>query len=157
MTVPPHDRSAPSAVRTSPWPGRRAVLLVFVGGAIGTAARAAVLALLPQVSAVPVGVLVVNVVGAFVLGVLVAGLEAVSSARRRREARLLLGTGLLGGFTTYSALAMDTVSLVAVGEVLPALLNAVGSVLVGLAAAAVGLAAGRVIARRREATGNDDR
>lgn len=73
------------------------VLAVFVGGAIGTCLRAIIA---PEAGW---ATLAINVVGAFVLGAL-TGLFLRANASHR--VRLLLGTGLLGGFTTYSALAV---------------------------------------------------
>ena len=114
--------------------------MVFVGGAGGTAARAGIGLAVPAVAGIPLGTLGVNLLGAFLLGVL---LEAL--ARRgpdvglRRALRLGLGTGVLGGFTTYSALAVETASLsLAAGA-----LYLVTTVLVGALASAAGIAVGR--------------
>src|SRR5699024_1022719 len=86
----------------------RGVALVFVGGASGTAAReAAGLLMAPTLGEVPV-TLAVNVVGAFLLGLLLQAFGTGTTGRR-----LLIGTGFLGGFTTYSALAVQTVALAA--------------------------------------------
>ena len=82
--------------------------LVALGGALGTLARFGVERLLGTSEGLPVGTLTVNLVGAFVLGALIEGLALRGSdAGRRRAARLLAGTGVLGGFTTYSALAVE--------------------------------------------------
>jgi CrcB protein len=128
--------------------------LVAAGGAVGTALREAIALLIAPVGGVDVAVLGINIVGAFALGVLLEYL-----ARRGpdeggwRTARLLLGTGLLGGFTTYSALAADTSLLFAADRAGLALAYGVGSVLLGGLAAWAGIAlsaaAGR--ARRRPA------
>ena len=72
------------------------LLLVFAGGAAGTLLRVGALAL-PLGLSEPVTMLAINVLGAFALGVVAGGL---SSSRLR----LLLGTGMLGGFTSYSAM-----------------------------------------------------
>ncbi|MGX1701110.1 fluoride efflux transporter FluC [Microbacterium sp. NPDC055357] len=125
----------------------RLILLVFAGGVIGTAAREAIVLALPG-GGVPWGVLLVNLVGSFALGFLVAALGAGETAARR-DVRLFAGTGAIGGFTTYSALATDTVVLL---ETQPsvALAYALGSVAAGLACAAAGLAlAGRLVPTRR--------
>jgi fluoride exporter len=114
--------------------------LVFVGGAAGTIARWATGLVVPHVLRVPLATLAVNVVGAFLLGVLLERLGG-----RRRALRLTLGTGLCGGFTTYSALANDTAGLVREGLVGHALAYALATVVLGLAASALGIA----LARRR--------
>ncbi|HET8896157.1 MAG TPA: CrcB family protein [Protaetiibacter sp.] len=113
--------------------------IVFVGGAFGTAGREALTLLIPASGGVPWAVLVANVVGAFALGLL---LEAL--ARRgadhggRRTLRLLLGTGFLGGFTTYSALATDTAALVGAGDAGIGAAYALGTVFVGAVATMAG-------------------
>lgn len=95
-------------------PGRRlrvrmtAVLLVFIGGTVGTAARHGLTLVFPPVDGVPYVILGANIAGALLLGVL---LETLTRAGTGDRLRLLLGTGGLGGFTTYSALAADTALL----------------------------------------------
>jgi fluoride exporter len=124
------------------------VALVFVGGAAGTLARAALGLLLLPVAGVPFATIAINVVGAFLLGVLLAAL-----ARRgpdvglRRGLRVTLGTGLLGGFTTYSALATDTAGLSVGGHGLEAVCYGIGTVLAGLAASWAGIVLGDRLAR----------
>ncbi|MEH3033315.1 MAG: CrcB family protein [Aeromicrobium erythreum] len=122
----------------------RLLALVLLGGTLGTAARAAVTATVPDVHDVPSGTVLVNLVGSFLLGLLLAGLaRRGDDTGRRREARLLLGTGFLGGFTTYSAFAVQSEQLLAHSPV-TAVVHAAGSVLLGLVAAA----AGALVARR---------
>lgn len=110
--------------------------LVAAGGAIGTAARLGLGLLLPTATGIPWATLIANVLGAFLLGILAARLPG-SSARR-----ILLGTGVLGGFTTYSALAVGTVQLWH-DQPLLAAGYALGSVVLGLAAAITGLRVAR--------------
>ena len=88
----------------------------------------------------PRGIFVVNVLGSFVLGLLV-GVAAPPAVAA------LLGTGFCGAFTTWSTLAQDTVSLARSGNRRAAVLNAIGSVLVGSVAAALGLAAGVAVGK----------
>lgn len=82
------------------------ILLVAVGGFLGAVLRHAVAVMLPTEI---LGTLVVNVVGSFVLGVLLyeARLANVLSV----ETRLVVGTGFLSSFTTYSTFAVQTLSL----------------------------------------------
>lgn len=112
------------------------ILLVAAGGTAGTAARLGLGLMLPDVGGFPVAVLVANVVGALLIGLLAARLPATA------ELRLALGTGVLGGFTTYSAFMTGTLSLWADAPVI-AVAYAVGSLTLGLAAAALGLRLGR--------------
>lgn len=114
----------------------RRLLLVFVGGSIGTAARLAIGLLMPDVGGMPLATIVVNVLGSLLIGVLAARLPGAT------ELRLLLGTGVLGGFTTYSAFMTGTVALWGDAPVL-AFAYAAASLVLGLAAAAAGLRLGR--------------
>ena len=117
----------------------KALLLVGSGGFLGSIARYAlggvVLHATPQ-SRFPWSTFAVNVAGCLVVGVL-AGL-----AERLHwfgpDARLFLFTGLLGGFTTFSAFGIDAWFLVRRGEWLVAAAYAGSSVVVGLAAVALG-------------------
>ena len=87
----------------------------------------------------PLGTFLINVSGAFVLGLL---LELLSrrgpDVGARRLLRLGLGTGVMGGYTTYSTFALETVRLLEGGALLLGLGYALGSVLLGLAAAWAG-------------------
>lgn len=128
------------------------VMLVALGGIAGTAARAALGLAVDDVGGVPTTIGAINLLGAAALGVLVGGLGAATRAggmraERARRMRLLLGTGLLGGFTTYSAVSVDIVML---WETRPgaAIAYATTSLLAGLALAAVGMRAGRAMQRR---------
>ncbi len=121
--------------RALPW------LAVLVGGAAGTGARAAIdLALL---GTHPWQTLGINVVGAFALGVLVARAWPVAP----EWVRAGVGTGLLGGFTTFSALALAVASTP--DAVVLAYLAA--SMVLGIAAAWAGLRLGGRRRRRPDA------
>jgi CrcB protein len=103
-------------------------LYVGVGGFVGAVLRWGVGVFVPGEP----GTLVVNVLGSFALGVLVT----VATAHRTR---VLLGTGLLSSFTTYSTLAVETAALVpAMGVV-----NVGANYALGITAAALGVAWGR--------------
>lgn len=119
-----------------PW---RDVLAVLVGGALGTALRLGIDTLVPRTdSGFPVSTLLINSVGAFVLGILVARVWPSASSWVRAG----LGAGLLGSFTTFSALAVSLVSLTAAGFGMLALAYLVATMILGLAAAALGLRLG---------------
>lgn len=119
--------------------------LVGVGGAVGTAARYLLSAALPPVGGFPLTILLINVAGSFYLGLLLERLaRAGDDTGTRRRLRLLLGTGVLGGFTTYSTFAVDAVHLVEAGRPVLAFVDVVLSLVLGLAAAYAGI----VVARR---------
>lgn len=114
----------------------RRLLLVIVGGTLGTAARLGIGLLVPDIGGVPVATLAVNVVGALFIGVLAARLPSSS------DIRVFLGTGILGGFTTYSAFADGSVVLLADAP-LVAVAYVVLTLGLGIGAAALGMRMGR--------------
>lgn len=127
---------------TEPAPLRWAdVGLVALGGALGTAAREGATLAVPSAGGIPYAIFVVNLLGALLLGVLFGALGRRRETERSRAARLLLGTGVLGGFTTYSALAGDTASLFTSAPALAAG-YAIVTVVAGVSLAGLGLRLG---------------
>ena len=117
-----------------------AIALVFVGGSLGVLARAGLDHRFPAGTGFPATTFAVNVGGALALAVLIETLAVRGpDAGHRRALRLLLGTGVLGGFTTYSALAVQTDTLLRSGQAVTALVYAAGTVAVGLAASITGI------------------
>ena len=116
------------------------ILLVGLGGFLGAVARYKLGGLVLHLTVqerFPFSTFAVNVLGCLVVGVL-AGL-AERHAAFGPDARLFLFTGLLGGFTTFSAFGLEAVYLLRRGEVATAALYAGGSVVLGIAAVWVGL------------------
>jgi CrcB protein len=139
----PLDNNVEAAVYTASRPrpvhlSFASIGLVAVGGMVGTGLRYLITVVTPRWSGVPVATLGINVVGAFLLGVLLELLaERSTDAGWSRRIRLAVGTGGLGGFTTYSALATDTAILAAhPGQ---AAGYALGTVLLGGLASAAGI------------------
>ncbi len=127
---------------TRPDPG--ALIAIGVGGAVGSLGRYAVGSALPHDAAgFPWATLVVNVSGAFAMGLLVAFL--VDRPGVHRLARPFVGVGVLGGWTTFSALAVEAVELTAGGRPQAALVYVAGTFLVGVLAVAGGAVAGQKI------------
>lgn len=121
----------------------KAILLVALGGALGSVARFKLsgYVLLHTIDwRFPAGTFAVNVIGCLVAGVL-AGL-AERYEFLTPETRLFLFTGLLGGFTTFSAFGLETMVLLKRGDVMIAGANVVLSVAAGLLALWLGLALG---------------
>mgnify|MGYP000362664628 CR=1 FL=1 len=116
-------------------PTPRAVALVAVGGFVGAVCRHGVAVALP--AGVPWGTLAANAAGSFALGGLVYG--ARYGADVSEETRLLVGTGALSSFTTYSTFAAETLALS------PAL--AVGNVAATYGLGLAGVLAARAVAR----------
>ncbi len=122
---------------------------VFLGGALGTGARELLNTAFGNCDGIPVTIFAINIVGAFILGVLLAFLGTLGDdTGRRRSLRLFLGTGVLGGFTTYSALAYDTAWLFELGRPVWAFAYGIASVVVGLAVAFAGVALGGWLGRK---------
>lgn len=121
------------------WANWALIGLVFFGGTLGTATRVALTLAVAPTDGFPATIMGINVAGALLLGALLEALSrrgADEGARRR--IRLLIGTGFLGGFTTYSALATDSV-LLAAGSPALALLNALGTLVLGALATWLGI------------------
>lgn len=121
--------------------------LVAAGGAIGAAARHLVNlgALRLFGPGFPIGTLMVNVLGCLLMGMLAAALAARSDMSGQ-GLRLFLATGILGGFTTFSAFSLDAVLLWERGEASLAVAYALASVLLSIAALLVGLSLVRALA-----------
>jgi fluoride exporter len=127
----------------------RYILLVFCGGALGTAVRALISAAVPPVAGLPVATFGINVVGAFVLGMLLQSLASRGPDEGlRRDVRLFAGTGILGGFTTYSAFAVDADGLIVAQNLGGSILYAVATIVVGALASLAGIALASRLGRR---------
>ena len=121
---------------------------VAIGGAVGAPARYGVAQLIHSApGSFPWSTFVVNVSGSFALGVVLAVL--VDRLPAARHVRALLATGFLGAYTTYSTFAVDTDLLVKDGHVGVAAVYVVASLVVGLAAAWLGLSATRAALARQ--------
>lgn len=117
------------------------VALVAAGGTVGTLARFGVAQAWADAAAWPVATFTVNIVGAFALGVLLELLvRRGADGPVAQRVRLTVGTGFLGAFTTFSALAIEVERMLADGHVTNALVYGFGSVILGFAACAAGVA-----------------
>ncbi|MGE7473589.1 fluoride efflux transporter CrcB [Bosea sp. NPDC003192] len=116
--------------------------LVFLGAGIGGVLRHGVnlVSLKWLGPSFPYGTMAINIIGSGVMG-LVAGFLAFKAGEGwTQNARLFLATGILGGFTTFSAFSLDAVLLWERGEALLAAFYVLGSVVLSLAALVAGLA-----------------
>ncbi|MBL8027007.1 MAG: fluoride efflux transporter CrcB [Fibrobacteres bacterium] len=111
------------------------LLLVAIGGALGACGRYALTGLIAGRTAAakfPLGTFSVNVIGCLAAGII------IGLAEKQRiltpEMKLFLTTGLLGGFTTYSAFGVETASLIKRGDILMAAIYVVATVITALIA-----------------------
>ena len=121
------------------------LLLICLGGAVGTAARygvnlVAASWLGPEF---PFATLAVNALGSFLIGLVQQ--IALDSALLSETARLALAVGVLGGFTTYSSFSYETLRLAGTGAWMAAALNVVATTALCLVACALGLELGRLV------------
>ena len=125
----------------------KSYILVMTGGAVGAALRYQLSRMVPaSAGGWPWATFAANVAGGLAMGVLAAWLLRQGEAGAAGEpVRLLLGVGLLGGFTTFSAFSLEMAQMVERGQGGLAAGYAVASVLLALAALFVGLTLGRAV------------
>lgn len=121
------------------------ILAIAIGGALGAVARFAGVSTIGMVlgPAFPYGTLIVNIVGSFLAGLclMILGERFIVQP----ELRGLLMIGFLGGFTTFSAFSIESVSLLMEGQLWKATLNTIASVTLCLIAAWLGILLGRSV------------
>lgn len=122
------------------------LLAVCAAGGVGAAARLALDGLIRGrlASTYPVATTIINLSGSLLLG-LVTGLATDSLLPR--TVQIVLGTGFLGGYTTFSTASFETVRLIEDRRPLAALANAIGALAAGTALAALGLLLGLAAGR----------
>jgi len=121
------------------------LIAVAAGGAVGAIARFTVTSAVPRWlgHGLPWGTFVVNIVGSFLMGLLVDIMARRWSAPP--EARVFLVTGVLGAFTTFSTFSLDVVTLFERGAMMAAGAYVAGSVAVGVLALFLGMWLGRAL------------
>jgi fluoride exporter len=124
-------------------------IYIFIGGGVGTIMRYLVAGWSFKLFGThfPFGTITVNVLGSFIIGVLWAVSE--DFLRLTPNARSFLFIGLLGGFTTFSTYALETLNLVRGGEYLKATGNILSMNILGLVMVVAGFAAARYALRVR--------
>jgi CrcB protein len=122
-------------------------LLVFLGGGIGAASRHGINIAAARLfgTGFPVGTMFINVSGSFVMGLVAAWFAFRGSGELSQHARLFLTTGILGGYTTFSAYSLDAALLWERGEIVSAAIYVIGSVVLSLLAIFAGLALVRAL------------
>jgi len=121
------------------------VLLVFLGGGLGATARYGLQGAVYRITGTvfPYGTLVVNVLGSFLIGFLMAFFEDRFIVNP--SLRVFLTIGILGGFTTFSSFSYETIALLRDGSFAAALANIASSVLLCLSATWLGMTSGKLL------------
>ena len=120
----------------------QSVLIVFAGGGLGAVARHLINLSVSRVigSDFPWGVMLINVSGSVIMGMAAAYFAFKADATWSQPLRLFMTTGILGGYTTFSAFSLDVALLWERGEPLHALVYVLGSVILSVLGLFAGLA-----------------
>jgi CrcB protein len=120
------------------------ILLVALGGAVGSIARYLMASRIQTATGwqFPLGTVLVNILGCFLIGILYVLL--VARPDPKHELRALLITGVMGGFTTFSSFSLETVTMAMNGNYTGASLNVVISVAACLVGTVLGIALARI-------------
>jgi len=120
------------------------ILLVALGGAAGSVARYLMASRIQMATGwqFPLGTVLVNILGCFLIGILYVWL--VARPDPKHELRALLITGVMGGFTTFSSFSLETVTMAMNGNYTGASLNVVISVAACLVGTVLGIALARI-------------
>lgn len=119
------------------------LLLVFIGGGAGSVLRFLISRILNQATILPLGTLLVNVVGSLVIG-FVLGL-GYRQQMLSTNGILLLATGFCGGFTTFSAFAYENQVFLKSGDLMSMGIYTISSLILGIAAVFAGMYFSRLI------------
>ena len=117
------------------------LLIVFFGGGLGAALRYLVNQAMGRLVSIefPLGIMAINISGSLLMGVAAGYFAFKAGEDWTQNARLFVTTGILGGYTTFSAFSLDAMLLYERGEVMTALFYVVGSVVLSILGLAVGL------------------
>ncbi|EDM44883.1 integral membrane protein possibly involved in chromosome condensation, CrcB-like protein [unidentified eubacterium SCB49] len=116
----------------------KAVLLVFLGGGLGSALRYVISrALNSTPPGFPYGTFAVNVIGSLIIGIILG--FALKHHSPSSNTALFIATGLCGGFTTFSAFAYENVMFLKAGDYQTFIIYTLGSIVLGLAAVFAGI------------------
>jgi CrcB protein len=120
------------------------LILVFVGGGIGATARYGLQGAVYRLTGAgfPYGTLAVNVLGSFLIGLLIISFE--DRFMVNPSLRVFLTVGILGGFTTFSSFSFETMALLRDGSYVLGLMNVTSSVVICLGATWAGMIIGKL-------------
>ena len=116
-------------------------LLVGVGGFVGAICRFGIaqLSRFAWVTSFPIGTLIANLLGCFLIGILIGS----GRAETNHSLKLSFGVGFLGALTTFSTFSAETINQAQSGGVWPAALNVAANLIIGLIAVVIGITVGQ--------------
>lgn len=118
------------------------LILVFIGGGLGSSLRFLISRYLNTGVLIPYGTWVVNIAGSLLLGIILGW--ALRSENLASPVNLLLGAGFCGGFTTFSTFSFENYSLIRSGDYISFLFYFSGSLILGILAIWVGIFVSRI-------------
>lgn len=122
----------------------KSILFVMAGGATGAVLRYLLARSIPSgAGGWPWPTFLANILGGFAMGLL--AVLVLKNSEISNDMRLLLGVGLLGGFTTFSAFSLEMMTMIEQGNAAQAAIYAIASVLIALMAVFAGAGIGRVV------------
>ena len=123
-------------------------LAVFFGGGIGSLSRYLLGKYINNYSNTlfPLGTFLVNIIGCFVIGFLFTTFEEIIVSR---EIRLILITGFLGGFTTFSSFGLETINLLKGNEISHAIMNVFFNIIIGLTFVILGMLLAALVIKKK--------
>lgn len=110
------------------------LLLVFIGGGMGSVSRFLIHTFFQKISSAPIGTLIVNIVGSLIIGYLISAY----SVDKSHWSRLIFVIGFCGGFTTFSTFSVDVITLIKEQSFLLAIIYALISVILSVFATFIG-------------------
>ena len=113
------------------------ILLVFIGGGLGSSLRFLISKYLNTGHLIPYGTFMVNIIGSLLLGIFLGW--AIKTNTLNSPANLILVTGFCGGFTTFSTFSFENYSLIKSGDYLSFSIYFFGSLIIGILAVFIGI------------------